>query len=250
MKRLISWLFHSRRAIVIIKKDLRIYYRKGPVLIFGILLPFFFFLAFMFGREIESNLLVAGLAGMSLWFTSTAITPVISPWETRTRTLERLLSMPISVTNILIGDILASSIVSLLITSVALIAVLNILGLNILHPYLLISGMLISSVCFSALGVLISALPTDVPSDVMMLSTLIKFPIIFVSGIFVPVERLPDWGIVLSQISPLTYFVDILRFSMGEKGSPMADIFVLIFFGITFIFLSVFTHKKTLPRRV
>lgn len=37
----------------------------------------------------------------------------------------------------------------------------------------------------------IVALPTDTPAAVMMLSSLVKFPVIFISGIFIPVGNLP-----------------------------------------------------------
>ena len=39
------------KALVIAKKDILIYYSKGPVIIFGILLPIFLFLAFWIGRD-------------------------------------------------------------------------------------------------------------------------------------------------------------------------------------------------------
>ncbi len=97
-----------RKSISIAKKDLLIYYGKGPVVIFGILLPFFFFFSFLIGREMPPLSLISGLGGMAIWFTATSISPVIAPMETRTRTLERLVSMPISVTEMLMGDILAS----------------------------------------------------------------------------------------------------------------------------------------------
>ncbi len=36
-----------RRSLAITKKDLRVYYAKGPVVIFGILLPTFLFFSFL-----------------------------------------------------------------------------------------------------------------------------------------------------------------------------------------------------------
>jgi ABC-2 type transport system permease protein len=41
-----------RKCWAIAKKDIRIYYLKGPVLIFGILFPTFLFLAFVIGRNV------------------------------------------------------------------------------------------------------------------------------------------------------------------------------------------------------
>jgi ABC-2 type transport system permease protein len=53
-----------RRAWAIAKKDIRIYYFKGPVLIFGIFMPVFLFLAFFMGsRQLPLSFLISGLVG-------------------------------------------------------------------------------------------------------------------------------------------------------------------------------------------
>lgn len=238
------------KSLSIAKKDLKIYYGKGPVVIFGILLPFFFFFAFLVGREMPPLSLVAGLSGMATWFTSTSISPVIAPWETRTKTLERLVFSPISVTEMLIGDILGSMTLAFSISTVTIFAVAAILGMTPVNFLTLLLGIVLASFCFSAIGVLISALPTDTTSDIMMLSTLIKFPLIFVSGIFIPVENLPGWGTIISQLSPLTYFVDLVRFSFSGSGSPWVDIGALFGFSLFFLLAADFSHRKTLPKRL
>ena len=46
-----------RRAWAIAKKDIRIYYSKGPVLIFGIFMPLFLFLAFLTGKGQTASLI-------------------------------------------------------------------------------------------------------------------------------------------------------------------------------------------------
>ncbi|WP_052326459.1 hypothetical protein [Halobacteroides halobius] len=89
----------------IFKKNMKIYYLEPPVLIFGVLFPGFLFLAFTQGRNIEVNSLLPGLLGIIFFFTGSSVGPYITPWETRTKTLERVLSTPISVTILILGDI-------------------------------------------------------------------------------------------------------------------------------------------------
>ncbi len=48
---------------------------------------------------------------------------------------------------------------------------------------------------------LLAVPPTNVPSNIMMLSTLIKFPLVFISGIFVPLGLLPPH--VLCRTGPV-----------------------------------------------
>ena len=82
-----------RRAWAIAKKDIRIYFLKGPVLIFGVFMPAFLFLAFLMGgRQLPLAFLVSGLVGMTLFFTATAVSPVIFPWEGSAKPLGRLAS--------------------------------------------------------------------------------------------------------------------------------------------------------------
>ena len=40
-----------KRSLGITKKDIRIYYQKGPVITFGLLMPLFLFLAFLIGNR-------------------------------------------------------------------------------------------------------------------------------------------------------------------------------------------------------
>ncbi|KXA94983.1 hypothetical protein AKJ36_01760 [candidate division MSBL1 archaeon SCGC-AAA259I07] len=215
---------------------------------------FFFFLAFWLGREMPSIMLGTGLVGMAMWFASTSISPVITSWETRTKTLERLISSPIGLSWILFGDILASALIGILITIAPLSIAIVALDLTLAYPLVLVLGLVLGSFCFSAIGVLMAALPTDTTADVMMLATLVKFPIIFVSGIFIPVSQLPGWGQAISYFSPLTYLTGLVRWTFGSNGSfwssPFQNIVVLLIFIALFTGLAVFFHKKTIPKRL
>lgn len=97
-----------RKCWAVAKKDIWVYYKKGPVLIFGILFPVFLFLAFAIGRDMPPDRLAPGLIGMALFFTASATTPTVFPFETRTGTLERLLAAPLDMKTLLMGDILAA----------------------------------------------------------------------------------------------------------------------------------------------
>ena len=88
-----SVLGQMRRSLTIARKDIRLYYSKGPVVIFGILFPVFLFLSFSIGRDMTVDSMIPGLLGMILFFTATAISPIVIPWEAQARTLERLMSL-------------------------------------------------------------------------------------------------------------------------------------------------------------
>ncbi|MEF8881729.1 MAG: ABC transporter permease [Halapricum sp.] len=164
-------------------------------MIFDVLVPGPFFLAFTTGRELSETQLAVGLIGMAMWFMATAISPVITPWETREHTLERIVSSPVTVGEMLLGDIFASAAVGVSLMTLAAVPLIIGLGLSVTEPFVLAAGLVFAGVGFSALGLLMAAIPTDTTSDVMMLATLLKFPIIFVSGIFLPVSAMPTWSL-------------------------------------------------------
>jgi len=245
------WIKQFKRALAVSKKDIRIYYLKHPVIIHGILFPLFLFLAFYIRRNLSLDFILPGMVGMTLFFTTTAIVSIIPSWETRSRTLERLVSAPISISAIIMGDILASFLFGIAISIVPIIVGIF-GGVSIHFPLIIILGILLASFCFSALGSLISASPTDLPANVMMLSTLIKFPLIFISGIFIPLKQLPLWGKMLATISPLTYFTDLVRYSIQQDNYyPIGiDFLALFVFALMFLALAIKLHERGIPKRI
>lgn len=72
---------HLRSIALVAEKDMRIYYTKPPVLIFGFLFPFFMFMAFYFGRSADLYTLFPGLAAMFVFFVASSVGPLITPWR-------------------------------------------------------------------------------------------------------------------------------------------------------------------------
>ena len=239
--------FHG--VCVTMEKNIRIYYTKAPVVIFGLLFPLFMFLSFYMGRGIDLCLYFPGLLAMSLFFTASSVGPLITPWEKQAGTYERLLSFPVSISTIILGDVAAG-----LFFGVAINTIVCIIGLVFLkytvHILILITGSLLGSFCFASLGVLLASPSVRSPSHIMMFSSLIRFPLIFISGIFIPLDNLKGIGKGLTYFSPITYLVDILNRSFkGESNiSLTVDFTALLLFSALFIFLSNRFHKKNLIR--
>ena len=246
-----SVLGQMRRSLAIARKDIRLYYSKGPVVIFGILFPVFLFLSFSIGRNLTVDSMIPGLLGMILFFTATAISPIVVPWEAQARTLERLMSSPVKTETIILGDILASTAFGMAISLVAIVFGLG-MGVQISHALVFSVAVILSALCFASLGSVFSVPPTSMPSTVNMIASVVKFPVIFISGVFIPLAELPTWGQAIAYISPLTYFTDIARISMQGQGHlPIAvDLLALLAFTLLFIFAAMRLHRRTMPRRI
>jgi ABC-2 type transport system permease protein len=241
-----------KQSLAIVDKNIRIYYSKGPVIIFGLLMPFFLFLSFYIGRNTPIEALIPGLLGMTAFFTATSVGPAIVPWEARAKTLERLISSPVSLRTIFMGDVLSSFIFGILVSAFPVAASL-LIGVGIANPLLLCFGLVLSTFCFASFSILLSAYPpTDNPATIMMLSSMIKFPLVFISGVFIPIGELPVWGKTIAAISPLTYFTDLARYSIqGTSYYPVAlDILALIVFTIAFLFIAIKIHEHTILKRL
>jgi ABC-2 type transport system permease protein len=241
-----------RPAWVIAKKDIRIYYLKGPVLIFGVLFPVCLFLAFAIGRSVPPAGLVPGLVAITLFFTTSSVSPAIAPWETQARTLERLLCAPLSIPAILAGDVLASYLFGSALSLIPVGLGLSLFGASMMHPAVFAAGFLLSGACFAILGILLSSPATDKPSEIMMLSNLVRLPLIFSSGVFLPIEKMPPWGQWIASISPLTYCTELLRYGFGGpvRYGPGVSLPALLAFAILFWAASVRLHRRSMSRRL
>lgn len=240
-----------RRSLVIARKDIRIYYSKGPVIIFGVLFPVFLFLSFTIGRHMSVDFMIPGLLGMILFFTATSISPIVVPWEAQARTLERLMSCPIRLETIIMGDVLASFAFGIGISLVPIILGLF-LGITISGTVIFALAVILAALCFASLGNVFSIPPTNLPATVNMIASVVKFPVVFISGIFIPLNELPSWGQAIAYISPLTYFTDIARNCVQGQGHlPLAlDFAALIAFTTVFLVVAMKMHQRTMPRRI
>jgi len=240
-----------RRSLVIARKDIRIYYSKGPVIIFGVLFPVFLFLSFTIGRDLSVDFMIPGLLGMILFFTATSISPIVVPWEAQARTLERLMSCPVRIETIIVGDILASFAFGVGISLVTIMLGLF-LGVTISSPFIFAIAVILAAFCFASLGTVFSIPPTNLPATVNMIAAVVKFPVVFISGVFIPLDQLPAWGQAVAYISPLTYFTDIARYSIQGRGHlPIAiDLLVLLAFTALFLVVAMKLHQRTMPRRI
>ena len=246
------YLEQFRRSFAIVKKNIRIYYSKGPVIIFGLLVPFFLFLSFYIGRNMPVEALIPGLLGMTAFFTATSVGPAIVPWEARAKTLERLISSPISIWAIFLGDVLSSFLFGVIV-SVFPIMFGWFIGAEIVNPLILGFAIILATFCFASFSILLSAYPpTDTPAGVMMISSMVKFPLVFISGIFIPIEEMPPWGRTISSLSPLTYFTDLARHSIqGTSHYPIPlDFTVLVAFTVVFFVVAIKIHERTMQKRL
>lgn len=233
-------------AWAIAKKDVAIYYLRPGPLVGGVLFPLFMFLAFTAGKLGTPTALVPGLIGITTLFSASSIEPVSIPIERRTATFDRLLSAPISLNALVLGESLSGLLYSVGIASVVFVGALLILSTPISNIAPIVIGILLSSLCFATMGTLFAAYPTESPGDIMSMVNVVRFPLIFISGVFIPLATLPSFGQMIAYISPLTYANDLIQW--GYNGTlhfhPLIDVGMLFVFILVFQFIANWLYKR------
>jgi len=239
-----------RGILVITGKNMRLYYTKPPVLMFGLLFPLFMFLAFFVGRNLDLTTFFPAFLAMMLFFTASSVGPLITPWEKREKTYERLLSYPVTQDSIILGDITAGAVFGIGISLLVWIASTILVPVTITNPGLFALAFVLGTISCAALGALLAAPASDSPPNVMIFSNLIRFPLIFISGIFVPLSQMQGAGLALAYCSPLTYLVDLFNAAMTGRSvfSPLLDACVLIGVSVAFMVAARVIQKRNLVK--
>jgi ABC-2 type transport system permease protein len=238
--------FDLSASWAIAKKDMRIYYIKPGTLMFGIMFPVFMFLSFAVGKNAPPSTLIPGLISITILFSASSIGPMVIPTERRVKTFERLLSAPISFYSIIIGKTLGGFLFSLAIGVVPFLIGLIWFETKIASLIGLILGLALPSFCFAALGIMFAMFPTENSGDIMMMLNFVRLPLIFISGVYIPVESMPDWGQVTATFSPLTYANDLVRYALqgGASYGPVLDSIVILIFTGFFLLIGVRLDRK------
>lgn len=235
------------QAWTVAVKDIKVYYLKPGMVMFGLMMPFFMFFSFSVKREMAAAQGVARLLALTTFFTAASTGPFIIPLERRLGTYDRLLAAPMSLLSLLLGKIAVGAFFAIGVSVVALIVGVGIFGASVARPWLLIAGVILGSFSFSTLGLIFGSIPTRNPGDVQMPSTLLRWGLLFISGVFVPLAEMGVVARALAYISPLTYAQDLMNHAVLNAGllNPWMDLAVLLLGGALFLVPSVVMHRRS-----
>jgi len=231
-----------RGVYYILMKDLKAYYFKPPNISWGILFPLVLALAFSLRNPAGLTELAPGLIAMAAVFGTTSMEAIVITFERRTGALERLLLAPISMKSILAGKILGGAVFGAMISGVMTVISMIVFKMRIQSPIWFSISLALTLLTLSSLGSLVAVSVKEV-FEAQTLSNYFRFPMIFLCGVFIPVETMPLPLQAIAYLLPLTYSVDALKNTiLGTTNLSvlMLDIFILCGFLIT---LFVFSHK-------
>jgi len=163
-------------------------------------------------------------------------------------TIEQLMVTPVTPMEIMLAKILPMIVVFLLAAFISIYTVL-VPVLEVPLRGSALEFLLVTTVfCFtsSGLGLLVSTVSNNL-SETVLLTLLLLFPILFLSGSWVPPEAMPRWLGLLVQLSPLKYYLD-LGLGIFLKGNSLAfmwkDFASLIGLGLVIFWIGVVRFRK------
>ena len=228
-------------------KDMRSYYLKPPNISWGILFPGALILAFTIRTPGDMRALAPGMVAMAALFSATSMEAIVITFERRIGALERLLLAPLTMPAMLAGKALGGVLFGLLIGGVVLVGVMAGFGLEGWRLAPALAVLLLATTAFSALGAFVSVAVEEV-FEAQTLANFIRFPMMFLSGVFVPLARLPPLLQLLARALPLTYSVEALYAALLGRISwqMMLDLGVLLAFTILLFALAVVILQRRL----
>ena len=226
-------------------KDLRAYYFKPPNISWGILFPFAFILAFAIRNPGDLRSLVPGLLALTILFGTSSMEAIVIVFERRIGSLERLMLAPVRLPALLAGKLLGGMTFGLTVTLVVLVVSLVIFGAAGINWLILFLALILSATAFSALGAFVSVAVREV-FEAQTLASFIRFPMMFLGGVFVPLESMPPALQVVARFLPLTYSVEALRVAMsgGRWATAALDLGALAVFSVVLFMLAVYTLAR------
>jgi ABC-2 type transport system permease protein len=228
----------------ILLKDMRSYYLKPPNVSWGIVFPLAWTGMFFIrsGQGLENIMgLLPGVVAVSVLFGTTSMLSVTVTFEKKGRSFERLLLAPISLELLMLAKTTGAIFFGIVNAFVPVAMACFLTDLSGVNWTTLIPAIVFIAISSTFMGLFIAVLVSEV-FEAQTFSNFIRFPMLFLCGLFFPISQLPAWLRPFSYVLPLTYGADILHSSFNNAGImpvafnfTMLAVFCAVLFGMSLI---------------
>jgi ABC-2 type transport system permease protein len=232
----------------ILIKDMRAYYLKPPNVSWGLIFPLawtgMFFIKSGGGLEKVLSLL-PGVVAVSILFGTTSMLAVTVTFEKRGRSFDRLLLAPIPLELLMLAKTSGAILFGMANAFVPIILAAFLTDLSQAAWSSAIPAIILIATTSTFLGLFIAVSVSEV-FEAQTFSNFFRFPMIFLCGLFFPIERLPIFIRPISYVLPLTYGADILHgaFSIRNTMPILTDFALLIVFCTGLFLISLRNIKR------
>jgi len=179
-------------------------------------------------------------------------------WDREFGFLKEILVSPLGRGGIMLGKATGGAAVAVL-QGIIMLILAPILGvsIDIVMVLELVLVIIIVSISLSGMGLLVASRMKSQQGFQVVIQVIIM-PLIFLAGIFYPVNNVPVWMEVVSKVNPLTYGVDAIRqIFLGSEGAAtigvtifghtmtvLEDVLLVAAFGIVLLSLAVWSFSR------
>lgn len=194
----------------------------------------------IYGNIKYIDFLVPAILGMTIMMSCMMGMGATIAGERETGELARLFMTPTSVSTVIGGKIAAKLLIELVRALILIFMAVLLFNVSIKGGFLqTFIVLVIGALCFVGFGIMLSA-RTQTQEDYAQISLPFSMPMMFVSGVFYPIETMPWILQKLAYIFPLTYLNDAMRGIM-LKGQTLGDVWLdlVVLLGFTVLFFII-----------
>lgn len=166
-------------------------------------------------------------------------------------TFDGILAAPVNEVSIILGKTLAQTVRGFTQGIIVMAIAILIFGVTVRGSLLLTGGVLLLGIfSFIGLGILLTAMSNN-EETAMILMTILQFPMMFLTGVFFPIQQMPWFMQYVSNLVPLTYAVTAMRKVM-ILGAGIQDIVpevaILLVFGAVMLLIAIPVFRRAMTR--
>jgi ABC-2 type transport system permease protein len=152
--------------------------------------------------------------------------------------LKRLATTPLTKFEWVVGNVISQTVLGFLLTGVMILTGYVFFHATVLPNALSIILIIAGAVAFSGMGLVLAGVLKDVEA-VSAAGNALSFPMMFLSGSYIPLEIMPSYMQTFAQFLPLTYLSNGLRAALvtGDTNSAIMNLAIVLAMGMVMILL-------------
>ena len=203
------------------------------------------------GKPNYFQFVAPGIMSMTVMMSLMTGLPHAISYEKDIGTLDGMLVAPNNRLSIILGKVMAQTVRGMVQGFIILGLAMSLFGVVIYGSALLVIFLILLIVfSFVGLGILITSFTENEETAGMVMMTLM-FPMMFMSGVFFPVNQMPGFMQTVAHALPLTYASQAMRKVMLlGAGVPAitTEIIILVVFGVVMLAIAVPLFKRAMTR--
>lgn len=192
---------------------------------------------------------IPGLVGVIMQLVTVSLTSFSLVREREQGTLEQLMVSPVGRLGLILGKLVPYAALAMIELVLILVAGRLVFDVHIVGSFLLLALLAIPFVVAAlAIGLLISTV-AQTQGQALQFTMLTLLPSILLSGYIAPRETLPGPLYLLSNVFPVTYFIQIMR-GVVVRGTGVSDllpsVFSLLLLSVVLLTLATMRFRKSI----